>query len=317
MSGGYIANVEGTLPWDEALRGRRLWVTGGRGFIGSALVALARDCGADVRVFDADVRDDGAVRDDVLSFLPDVIVHLAARVDVTRDPVLRGPMQDVIVRGARHVREAAHEVARQHPVQVVLVGTCEEYGSIAAPFAESDVPSDPVSPYAEAKLVATREALADDGPAGLVVARPFLTYGPGQRPRQLIPALIEAALDGRSFPMTAGLQTREVNYVDDTAIGLLRAATTPEAAGRVVNVGGGEELTVADLARRVMRLAGADPGLLRLGALPTRAGEVARFCSDPSLCRSLLGHAPRVSLDEGLRRTIAHARALRATRGEP
>ena len=111
--------------------------------------------------------------------------------------------------------------------------------------------------------------------------------------------------------MTAGLQTREVNYVDDIATGLLRAVTIPAAHGRIVNIGGGEELRVVDLARRIMEFAGAPPDLLQPGALPSRAGEVPRFCSDPTRCRTLLGHVPVVSLDEGLRRTIAHARETR------
>ena len=294
----------------SALAGARLWLTGARGFIGGRLLQIAEDAGATVHCYPDDVRDPTAVADDVLDFAPDLLIHLAAPVNVSRDPSLHALMQDVIVRGSRNVRAAAGALAASGgSPQLVQVGTCEEYGTIAAPFAESDPPSDPVSPYAAAKLAATREALSDPAPCRIVVARPFLTYGPGQRPRQLIPALVDAALAGAPFPMTAGTQTREVNYVDDTARGLLRAAVTPAADRRIVNIGGGEELPVVELARRVLALAGADPALLRPGALPTRAGEVPRFCSDPTLCRALLGHRPSVSLDEGLRRTIAARRA--------
>lgn len=307
---GYIATVAEHVSALLPLAGRRLWLSGARGFIGSRLTAIARGAGADVHGFPGDLRDEHAVRADVVAFQPDLLIHLAAPVNVARDPALFELMQAVIVVGSRHVRAAARALRTGRRPQLVQVGTCEEYGTIEAPFAESDSPSAPVSPYAAAKLDATREALAEadaEGPL-LVVARPFLTYGPGQRPRQLIPAVIDAALRGRPFPMTAGLQTREVNFVDDTARGLLRAATTPEAHGRIVNIGGGEELRVVDLARRIMVLAGADPGLLQPGALPTRLGEVTRFCSDANLCRSLLGHTPLTPLDEGLRRTIEHVR---------
>ncbi|MCO4772196.1 MAG: NAD(P)-dependent oxidoreductase [Deltaproteobacteria bacterium] len=297
-----------------SLAGRRLWLTGGRGFIGSRVAALAEEAGATVTAFPGDVRDADGLRDHLLAAQPDLLLHLAAPVNVARDPSLKEQMDAVIVGGARNVRRAADSLtAHGRPLQLVLCGTCEEYGTIDAPFAEQDEPSEPVSPYAAAKLAATREALAAPRVEGLriAVARPFLTYGPGQRPRQLVPALIDASLAGRPFPMTAGLQTRELNYIDDTALGLLRAVLTEQAAGRVVNIGGGEELAVVDLARTVVRLVGADADLLQPGALPTRAGEVPRFCSDPTLCRTLLGHTPSVSLEEGLRRTIAHARSER------
>jgi len=308
---GYIATVTDHVSAFLRLNGRRLWLSGARGFIGSRLAEMARAAGARVHGFPGDLRDESAVRADVLGFRPDLLIHLAAPVNVARDPALSELMEEVIVRGSRHVRAAARALRTTGRPHVVQVGTCEEYGTIEAPFAESDSPSAPVSPYAAAKLAATREALLEsdgDGPR-FVVARPFLTYGPGQRPRQLIPAVIEAALRCRPFPMTEGLQTREVNFVDDTVRGLLRASMTPEAHGRIVNIGGGEELRVVDLARRIMTLAGADPGLLQPGAIPTRTGEVTRFCSNANLCRSLLGHTPSTSLDEGLRRTIEHARA--------
>lgn len=304
--------IEGiSLP--ESLRGRHLWLSGGRGFIGSRLAELAREAGAEVHGFAGDVRDADAVKASVAEANPQLLLHLAAPVNVARDLSLAPLMNEVIVGGARNVRAAVRALSDPAAAQLVVVGTCEEYGAIEAPFAEADTPSAPVSPYAAAKLMATRETLAEAEAlaARVVVARPFLTYGPGQRPRQLIPAVIDAALDGRPFAMTEGLQTREVNYVDDIAVGLLRAVTTPAAHGRIVNIGGGEELRVVDLARRIMELAGASLELLRPGALPTRVGDVPRFCSEPTRCRTLLGHVPTVTLDEGLRRTIAHARATR------
>lgn len=289
------------------LAGRRLWVSGGRGFIGSRLSAIARACGADVFGLPGDVRD--GVADHIGAVDPDLLVHLAAVVDVARDPALTDVMQAVIVGGARAVRAATAELATGRGVrpQLVLVGTCEEYGTISAPFREDDQPSVPVSPYAAAKLQATQEAMASapSAPFGLVVARPFLTYGPGQQPRQLVPAAIARALAGLPFLMTEGLQTRELNYVDDVAVGLLRAAVTPAAHGHIVNIGSGDEHRVVDIVRRIFQLAGADPSLIDAGALPTRSGEVSRFYADVGRARRLLGHEPAVGLDEGLRRTIA------------
>jgi nucleoside-diphosphate-sugar epimerase len=286
---------------------QRLWIAGGRGFIGRRVVAMARAQGVDVAVFEGDVRDAGAVESSLADARADVVMNLAAPVDVRRDPALIPTMDAVIVGGALNVYRAAGRAT------LLQCGTCEEYGTIEAPFAEDDTPSDPVSPYAAAKLAATRALLAlhrerPDGPR-VVVARPFLTYGPGQRTRALIPAAIGAALAGVPFPTTEGLQTRELNHVDDVARGLLLAATTPAAHGRVVNLAGGEERRVIDVVRLVFELCGADPALIQAGALPTREGEVPRFCGDPRLAQALLGYRPEIPLRAGLRQTIDAARA--------
>lgn len=288
---------------EEHLRGAPVWLSGGRGFIGARLAGLARQHGAVVELFDGDVRRPDEVAASVAACGPRFLFHLAAPVDVSRDESLAPTMQATILGGAIAIAEAA-SAAPGRPL-LVQVGTCEEYGTIAAPFAETDEPSAPVSPYARFKLAATREILrrADAG-LRAVVARPFLTYGPGQRSRALVPAAVAAAVARDPFQMTAGLQTRELNYVDDTAMGLLRCVVAPALEGCIVNVAGGDERPVVEIARRIFELAGADADLLRPGALPTRPGEVARFFADTRRCREVLGHLPRTSLDEGLRRTI-------------
>lgn len=289
---------------EETLRGAPIWVSGGRGFIGSRLAELARLHGAEVHLFDGDIRRPDEVAASVASCVPRVLLHLAAPVDVSRDESLAPLMEATILGGAVALADAIARLPGR-PL-LVQVGTCEEYGTIDAPFAEDDEPSQPVSPYARFKLAATREILCRARLDGLraVVARPFLTYGPGQRTGQLVPTAIRAARTHQPLPMTAGLQTRELNFVDDTAMGLLRCATVPALEGRIVNVAGGDERSVIEVARRVFGLAGADPRLLRPGALPTRPGEVPRFFADTTVCRKVLGHVPRFSLDEGLRRTI-------------
>ena len=247
--------------------------------------------------FAGDLRRGDEVTASLKATRPEVAFHLGARVDVSRDPALDSPMREVLYEGTLRVHDALDGGLLVH------VGTCEEYGTIAAPYAESDVPSEPVSPYARWKLATTRELLRRGG-APVVVARPFLTYGPGQRPRQLVPAAIRAALAGQEFPMTTGEQTREWNYVDDTVAGLLRCGSTPAVVGSVVNVCGGPELSVADMVRRIFSIAGATPSLVRVGAIPQRSGEVARFFGDDTRCREVLGHRPSVDLDAGIAATV-------------
>lgn len=284
-------------------RGRRVGLTGPDGFLAGWLIGLLDALGAIPLPLRVDVADAAAVRDAVRSAAPSLVLHLAAPVDVRRDPALRPAMQRVIVDGTRHVVAACAAAG----AALLHVGTCEEYGAIEAPFREDAAVGAPVSPYAEAKLAATALVRAQrDVPA--VVARPFLTYGAGQRARQLVPQAASAALAGRPFPMTAGTWTREWNHASDTAAGLLRAADCTRALGEIVNVGCGEEHRVVDLVGRIFALAGADRAAIQAGALPTRPGEVPRFCADVTRCRSWLRHRPAVPLDDGLRHTLAWLR---------
>ena len=186
---------------------------------------------------------------------------------------------------------------------LVQVGTCEEYGDGPTPFRE-DQAACPVSPYSLAKLTATQQALMLHRSQGLrvSVARPFLTYGPGQEGPRLVPSAIRAALAGQPFHTTAGTQTRELNHVSDIARGL-RLCADQRLDGRIVNLGGGEELPVRELVDRIWSICQADPGLV-VRDLPQREGESERFYGDHGLARELLDFAPRVPLDEGLRATV-------------
>jgi nucleoside-diphosphate-sugar epimerase len=108
--------------------------------------------------------------------------------------------------------------------------------------------------------------------------------------------------------MTAGEQTRELTYVSDIVEGYLYAAITPEARGRVVNLGSGQEHRVRDVVERIFALS-QSRGRPLFGAVPYRAAEVWRCVSSIETATTLLGWRPRVTLEEGLRHTIAWYRA--------
>jgi len=295
------------------LRDATVWLSGGHGFIGSRLVQALAAHDARPVLFDGDIADRAAVQASIAAAAPAVLFNLAAPVNVARDPSLLELMRRTVLEGALNVHAAA--AATGLAPLLVQVGTCEEYGTLPAPFSEADEPGEPVSPYARFKLEATRALLRlalDDPSVRVVVARPFLTYGPGQNRPMLVPAAIDAALRRVPFPMTAGLQTRELNYVDDTAMGLLRIAGVPALEGTIVNVAGGDERRVVDIVSLIFELAEAPDGLLRPGALPPRGGEVPRFFADVARCRDVLGHSPAVALHDGLRRTLDAARAANA-----
>ncbi len=292
-------------------------VTGAGGFIGRRLCSLLLEQGAEVHgtvrtsaalpgviAHTVELSDPTAVLACFDAVRPALVYHLASPVDLSRDPAAFAALRPGILDATHHVAQGC--IA--HGARLVSTGTCEEYGAQRAPFTES-MQAMPVSAYSSLKLAATQWLLTLHRVAGLqaTVVRPFLSYGPGQAPGRLIPAAIAAAIAGLPFDITDGRQTRELNFVDDVARGIA-AAASPAALGAVLNIGGGPELSVRQLAATIFELADADPALVRPGALPLRPGEVERFYGDHSRARELLGHHPRVGLHQGLRATIDHVR---------
>ena len=311
-------NLPSTEPTSPALRDRAVLVTGAGGFLGRHLCSHLLEHGAvvhgtvrhtpapeGVHAHTVDISDPDAVKACFEAAQPSLVFHLASPVDLSRDPAAFDPLRPGVLDATHHVAQAC--LARG--ARLVSAGTCEEYGAQQAPFVET-MQAMPVSAYSCLKLAATQWLLTLHRVAGLeaTVVRPFLSYGPGQAPVRLIPAAIAAAVAGQPFEITDGRQTREVNFVTDVVRGIA-AAAAPGAVGVVVNIGGGPEISVRSLATTIFDLAGADPGLVRAGALPRRGGEVARFFGDHSLARTLLDHRPRVSLEQGLQATVDHWRA--------
>jgi dTDP-glucose 4,6-dehydratase len=228
---------------------------------------------------------------------------LGSPVDPDRDPQRFEEMQQGVLTSSAAVAQAC----LSSQTRLVHVGTCEVYGDGPTPFSE-DQALRPVSPYSAAKAAADLwiQTLMRTQGLKASIARPFLSYGPGQRSGALIPTAIQAALHGAPFPMTQGTQTRELNYVSDMAQALTLAAA-PAAIGQTLNLCCGQEHTVREIVERIYHLAGANPALVQVGALPHRAGESQRFFGDPSRIQAL-GYKPQVSLDQGLMACIQAAR---------
>lgn len=306
------------------MSGERVLVTGGSGFIGSALVEELVRRGADVtcvllppdpaahlaevrqeiRICRADLADLEAVRDAVKAARPEAVFHLAAAgvADVQVDPALA---VRVNVEGTLNLLNALQGNYRAF----VNTGTCHEYGGNEPPFREDQDPR-PELPYAITKTAAWHFCNRYHRTAGwpIVTLRPFSVYGPRQAPNAFIPACIHAAQVGRDFDMTLGEQTRDCVYVDDIVEGFILAATVPEAIGGTFNLCTSREVPLYRIAQVIVEQMG-HPIAIHRGELPYRGGEIWRLFGDNGRAREILGWAPRVSLEEGLRRTIAAAGA--------
>jgi nucleoside-diphosphate-sugar epimerase len=145
----------------------------------------------------------------------------------------------------------------------------------------------------------------------VAIVRIFNTYGPRMNPHdgRIVPALMEAGLSGRPFPIQGtGQQTRAFCYVTDLVEALLGVALSPATTGQVFNIGNPEEVTMLELAEEVACLMGTEP---RYEWLPAALDDPSRRCPDISRVNSVLGWHPRTPLAEGLRETKTYFAALR------
>ena len=181
----------------------------------------------------------------------------------------------------------------------VQLGSSDEYGSQPAPQSEA-LREAPISPYAFGKAAATQflQMLYRTEKFPAVVARLFLTYGPGQEGKRFLPQIIAGCLSGKLFPASEGKQLRDFCHVDDVAAGLLRAARTPEVHGEVINFASGEPVSIREMVELVCQLIGG--GQPEFGAITYRPGENMALYADVSKARRLMSWQPAISLEAGL-----------------
>ncbi len=303
-----------TSLWSE----ERVLLTGASGFIGGAVCRALCTLGAEVhgtgctRPTPAGIHAHRAsLPEDARALVRDVaptcILHLAAPVDMSHD-------EDTLIRlraGIVHGTQAIAEEAARLGVHLVHVSSCAVYEGSRAPFSETD-PLRPQSPYGRLKLEAEEEVAAlSRGGLQATVLRPFRAYGPGCT-SGLVAEACHAATSGCELELTDGSQVREWNHVDSIAAGIIWAAQS-RPAGDVLNLGGGDRISVGLLARRIFRLARVPEERIVQGARPRRPNEVDRFWGDHRRAESLWGPLPHRDLDAGLQQTLDwHSARLRA-----
>ncbi|MBM3262408.1 MAG: GDP-mannose 4,6-dehydratase [candidate division Zixibacteria bacterium] len=303
-------------------------VTGAGGFIGSHLVETLIRNGDPVRCFirynsrgdfgflslaseemqrrmeivQGDLRDADAVEQAAKDMR--VIYHLGAIIPIPYSYVHPREVIEANVMGTLNVLTAAR---KQGGVRVVHTSTSEVYGTARyAPIDEAH-PLQGQSPYAASKIAADKIAesfhLSYDLPVTTV--RPFNTFGPRQSTRAIIPTLITQALTEDRVLVGDLTPVRDFNYVENLTDAFVRAGTCDAVVGEVINIGTGNEISIGDLARRVIAIIGREVVLVEDSQRfrPPRS-EVRRLIADARRAETLLGWKPTVSLDEGLTRTI-------------
>jgi UDP-glucose 4-epimerase len=295
---------------ESSFAGARVLVTGASGFIGSHLAARLTSLGAEVRGTTRStigfapfrfqklaLEDHEGLRQLVAELQPQIVFHLAARMERDRRLDLLVPMLLANTLSTAVLCESLPPGAR-----LVILGSGEDYGAQPGPWVETQR-EQPISPYGLSKVAAAAVVASAHTAFGVraVTARPSVVYGPGQRAGQFLPSLISALIAGERFAMTPGEQLRDFLYIDDLVDGLL-ALASGEQFGRVFNLCSGISTRIVDLAKKAQALIGK--GSLGIGDLPYRASEAMVQMIDPSAMKQAFGWEAKITLDEGLRRTI-------------
>ena len=318
----------------------KILITGGAGFIGSAMVRMAISRGHEVINLDsltyaanlenvsavssgnqysfvqADIRNRAALDHVFATHRPDAVMHLAAESHVDRS--IDGPAAfiETNVIGTFNLLEAArsHWVAQGRPADFRFhhISTDEVFGSLGADgqFTET-TPYDPRSPYSASKAGSDHLVRAWHETYGLpvVLTNCSNNYGPYHFPEKLVPVVILNALHGQPIPVYGdGGNVRDWLYVEDHADALLLVLEKGQV-GRSYNIGGENEARNIDLVRMIcahmdaLHPSGAPHDRL-ISFVSDRPGHDRRYAIDPTRIRDELGWRPSVTLDQGLRQTV-------------
>ena len=308
---------------------KKVLVTGGAGFIGSHVVDRLVTEGYQVRVLDdlstgkldniqrhlnsgkvelvkGDIRDASLVEDSLDGV--NAVLHFAALVSVPLSIENPNLTFDINLAGTLNLLRAS---AEQHVDRFVFISSCAVCGDPEVlPVTEQTKPN-PISPYAESKLLGERYCLgfSERQLLNAVVLRFFNVYGPRQTMNDysgVITRFLERC--SQNLPLTIygdGSQTRDFVNVSDVASAVL-AAMESKAKSEVFNVGSGKRTTINELAKIIVELTGAGS---EISYGPPRAGDIKDSYGDISKAQKLLGYKPKVSLRAGLRTMVKEKKA--------
>jgi UDP-glucose 4-epimerase len=299
----------------------RILVTGGAGFIGSALANRLAAEGHHVRVLDDLSAGDrgrldprvaltvGDIRDvpKLWSLLNgvDCVYHLAARVSVPESVLYPVQYNEVNVGGTVSLLTAMRDAQVK---RVVFTSSGAAYGEQAEQPVRESAPLRPATPYAVSKMASEAyvQAIGELWGIETVILRIFNAYGPGQplppSHAPVVARFLKQATSGGSVVLFGdGRQTRDFIYIDDVVEALARAGRAEGISRAILNVGCGVEVSIAGLVDTIERVTGREVD--RLVNSESKSG-VSRLVADIALAQKVLGFAPKITLPEGLRLTL-------------
>lgn len=310
------------------LRNKKVLVTGSAGFIGSHLVEKLLELNCHVRSF---VRYNSRNNLGCLEFVPtkvknnveifqgdllnpdsvnravkdiDIVFHLGCLIAIPYSYVNPREVVNANVLGTYNILEASR---KEEVKKIVHTSSSEVYGTAQFVPINENHPLQAQSPYSASKIAADKLAesfyLSYDLPVATV--RPFNTYGPRQSARAVIPTIITQILSGETVYLGSMNPTRDFTYVEDTVEGIIKIAESKDTIGKVINIGSGKEITIGELTDKIIEITeGGVKVIFDANRVRPEQSEVERLCADITKAKELLKWAPKVSLKEGLKRTI-------------
>ncbi len=312
----------------DRIEGKNVLVTGAGGFIGSHLAEQLVMSGANVRAFvrynsradpgllnlaspdilsqmeiiAGDLRDSHAIDQAVEGM--DLVFHLGALISIPYSYQHPREVVETNITGTLNVLLAClkHGAAR-----MIHTSTSEVYGTARRVPIDEEHPLQGQSPYSASKIGADKlvESFYNTYELPVVTIRPFNTYGPRQSARAVIPTIITQALAQEVLHLGSLDTRRDFTYVSDTINGFIAAAQTDDVEGQTFNLGTGSEVTISELAQKVLQMIGHPVSIeTDQQRLRPEKSEVMRLLSNNQLAAERLSWRPHVSIDEGLQKTI-------------
>lgn len=308
---------------------KKVLITGGGGFIGTALAKNLASKGLEVRLFDVDfsrhlelckklgdypkverirgsVLDATAVCNAVKGC--DYVAHLAAMLGVKNTEAKRLECLNINILGTINVLEAC---VKEKVEKILLSSSSEVFGEVSGPPVTEDSPKNPVSVYGVTKLAGEEYVRAYTERYGLkhAIVRFFSVYGPGQVAQFVMPRFIKNVLENKA-PMVYGdgSQIRSFCFVEDAVQGAVKALLLEAGDNQTFNIGNNKEpITVKDLAYKVIEISGKtlEPEYIAFEESDRRAErEIQRRVLSIDKARNVLGYEPQFSLDQGIKKII-------------
>lgn len=289
----------------------KVLVTGSKGFVGRNLVVYLRNRGFEVFGLDIsnewlslDITDFDALSKSLSNLDLDAVIHLAAIANIPES--IKDPYKcfKVNVYGTLNILEIAY---RKNVERFIYASSANVYGLPLKLPVDEDTPFNPRTPYDYSKVAAEMmvESYWKTRKLPTVIFRSWKLFGEYDVPTTAIPSFIRACLKNEPIKLyNGGRDTTDPTYVENYCIAVELALTKEEAVGEKFNIGTGNEVSIQQIAELVKKLTNSNSEILPLP--PRTEAEREPMRSYPSIekIKNTLGYRPRISLEEGLKRTI-------------
>ena len=234
----------------------------------------------------------------------DIVFHLAALIAIPYSYVSPSSFVKTNIEGTLNLLQCALESKVE---KIIHTSTSEVYGTAQYVPIDERHPLQGQSPYAASKIGADMlaESFYRSFNLPLVTVRPFNTYGPRQSSRAIIPTMIVQLLTGDTLKLGSLHPVRDFTFVSDTVEGFIKAAEAENIMGEVINLGSSQGISIGNLAEKLITMVGRSVSLEyeEERARPAKS-EVNKLISNNRKAKDLMGWQPKVTIDEGLERTL-------------